>query len=221
MFALAAWALPYALAPRGARQPEAAWYQLLSEPGGGYSLARVQLLLWSLPVVVIYGAMSVASRSFLSIDTQLQILLGLSGATTFISTAASPPDAERTSGAPSLSDMVTDWNGHGDVSRFQYLLLSLFGAVVVVVSFLQKLELPQIPTELLWLVGGSQATYVATKAVKQAQATTASAGGSPAREALVVSAPATLVPLANAPEGEAVPAPPELATADGSIRLPG
>lgn len=224
VFALVALLLPYALAPPGVeRRP--AWCDLLSEQGDGYSLARVQLLLWSVPVAVIYGAASVVNRSFMSIDTQLQILLGLSGATTFISTAASPAPADRVNGAPAaLSDMVSDWDGQGDVSRFQYLLLSLFGVVVVVVSFLQKLELPQIPTELLWLVGGSQATYIATKAVKQAQrpAPVAARGGpAPPAPPTVVGAPGTLVALAAAPTGEVVSAPVELGTTDGSIRLPG
>jgi hypothetical protein len=217
VFALVAVLLPYALADGASPKP---WYQLLSEQDGGYSLARVQLLLWSVPVIVIYGAVSAVSRSFMSIDSQLQILLGLSGVTTFLSTAASPAPVERgTSSSAALSDLVTDWNGQGDVSRYQYLLLSLFGSIVLVVSFLQKLELPHIPTELLYLVGGSQATYVVTKAVKQAQGTMPAKGGEPPPP-VVIGAPGGLVKLSAAPVGQVIRAPSEVATTDGSICLP-
>jgi hypothetical protein len=221
VFALVVLLLPYAMS-RDSGQELGPWYLLLSEPNGGYSLARIQLLLWSLPVAVLYSAMSAVNRSFLSIDPQLQLLLGLSGITTFLSTAASPPSSEGTTiSNAALSDMVTDWDGHGDVSRYQYLVLSLLGSLVLVVSFLQRLDFPDVPTELLYLVGGSQVTYIATKAVKQAKSTAQAPAANAPGPTPVTSAPSALVALAAAPEGHVVEAPEEVATVDGSVRMPG
>ncbi|HEU4582579.1 MAG TPA: hypothetical protein VFS67_30190 [Polyangiaceae bacterium] len=220
VFALVVLLLPYAMS-RDSEQKLGPWYQLLSEPHGGYSLARIQLLLWSLPVAVLYSALSAADRSFLSIDTQLQLLLGTSGITTFLSTAASPPSEGATISSAALSDMVTDWDGHGDVSRYQYLVLSLLGSLVLVVSFLQKLDFPDVPAELLYLVGGSQITYIATKAVKQAKSSAPASGTSTPGPTPVTTAPSALMALAAAPEGHVVEAPAEVATVDGSVRLPG
>jgi hypothetical protein len=155
--------LPYAL--RGGR---GAWYALLSEATGGYSLSRVQLLIWFLPAAVLYGALSFTFRRFVDIGPQLAVLLGLSGATTLLGTAASPSQPA-TPVAPvtaDLQDLVNDWSSHPDVSRYQCLLLSLVGSIVMVAAFWRNLEMPTIPTAVIYLIAGSQGTYIATKAVK-------------------------------------------------------
>jgi hypothetical protein len=133
-------------------------------------------------------------------DTTLAVLLGLSGATTLLSTAASPPVASRpvtpTSSTPGVReqsppapfaiamlpamkvgeiqsfdarDLVTDWQGSGDISRYQYLLLSLVGATIFTIAFLRTVRIPTIPEQFLYLIAASQATYLGTKAVKAAK----------------------------------------------------
>jgi hypothetical protein len=159
--------LPYGLGPEEAGQLGGPWYQLLSEAGGGYSLARVQLLVWFLPTTILYGALSFTLHSFVEISAQLTILMGLSGATTLLGTAASPPPAAGAAPvAPDLRDVVTDWNSHADLSRYQYLLLSLVGATIMVAAFWRNLAMPDVPAQFLYLLAGSQGTYLATKAVK-------------------------------------------------------
>ncbi len=69
---------------------------------------------------------------------------------------------------PKLSDLVTDWRQQGDLSRYQYLLLSIVGAITMVAAFATSFRLPAVPQQLLILLGASQATYVGTKAVKNA-----------------------------------------------------
>lgn len=156
-------------------KPVGPWTSLLSESTGGFSLSRVQLLLWFLPIVVLYAALCASLRKFASMDTNVALLLGLSGATGAVGTAASPAQTDRAVAAqggiepPSLNQLVQDWNGNGDVSRYQYLLLSLLGVVAMIVSFFQEMQFPAIPKELLYVVGASQATYVGTKAVKASQ----------------------------------------------------
>lgn len=170
--------IPYVLeAGKGVRDtsaiPVKPWYYLLSEAAGGYSLARVQLLIWFAPAVVLYGGLCVSLHQFVEIDTTMAVLLGLSGATTLLGTAANPPAAAVPQpGAPveppKLSDLVTDWRQHGDLSRYQYLLLSIVGAITMVAAFAASFRLPAVPQQFLVLLGASQATYVGTKAVKNA-----------------------------------------------------
>jgi hypothetical protein len=174
--------------------PVGAWYFLLSERGGGLSLSRVQLLIWFLPAIAIYAGLSIPLHKFAPMDTTLAVLLGLSGATTLLGTVASPasPAAPQGQKAPSVptgpfygaqtatgttppdetiakfdpSDLVTDWRGDGDMSRYQYLLLTLVGATVFSIAFLGSMRIPTIPDQFLYLIGASQATYLGTKAVK-------------------------------------------------------
>ena len=46
------------------------------------------------------------------------------------------------------------------------LLVSFVGACVLISGFLQNLEFPVLPQQLLYLVAVSQGTYLTTKAVK-------------------------------------------------------
>ena len=223
-FLIVAIIIPYALQPNSTTPGTfGPWYQLLSETSGGYSLARVQLLLWFLPVAVLYGAFSFVTRSFMPIGTQLGIIFGLSGATTLLGTAASPADhGQPADTSPTLSDLVTDWKGHGDVSRYQNLLLSAFGAIVLVVSFLSKLEFPEIPTQFLYLVATSQGTYLATKAVKQSKADDPAVPPAPtAPEAsLVKHAPAQITPTGPTAPPNTLEAPTGMGTLEGSFTQP-
>ena len=76
-----------------------------------------------------------------------------------------------TSDVPNLDagDLVSDWQGGGDVSRYQYLLVSLVGATVFTIAFLRTVRIPAIPEQFLYLIAASQATYLGTKAVKAAK----------------------------------------------------
>jgi hypothetical protein len=204
--------LPYAL--RGGR---GAWYALLSEAAGGYSLSRVQLLIWFLPAAVLYGALSLTLHRFVDVGPQLVVLLGLSGATTLLGTAASPsqPAGPGDPVTADLQDIVSDWSSHPDLSRYQCLLLSLVGSIVMIAAFWRTLEMPVIPAAFIYLIAGSQSTYVATKAVKAGKA--ASYGGTaPNLGAGGASGPAAPPVVTPAP-ANATPAPVGTARAAGSF----
>lgn len=70
---------------------------------------------------------------------------------------------------PQPRDLVEDFQGFGDVSRYQYLLLCLGGALTFLVSFLQTWQIPNLPSQMLALVAGSQATYLVVKGIKTMQ----------------------------------------------------
>jgi hypothetical protein len=228
--------LPFGLGVDQAGQLGGPWYQLLSEAGGGYSLARVQLLVWFLPTIILYGALSFTLHSFVEISAQLAVLMGLSGATTLLGTAASPPAAAGAAPvAPDLRDVVTDWNSHGDLSRYQYLLLSLVGATIMVAAFWRNLAMPDVPSQFLYLLAGSQGTYVATKAVKGAAFLNAAGSGGASTVAGAASAPPAPstpnAPLSGAgastptspvpAPATSSPAPAGTATTAGSFQLAG
>jgi hypothetical protein len=210
---------PSALTPRpGASQGP--WAHLVSERGGGMSLGRVQFLIWVLPPTILYGALSLVSHALAPIDTQLAILLGLSGATTTLGAASNPPAADVSPETPPrLADLVQDWDARPDLSRYQYLLLSGVASIVIVAAFLQNLQFPAIPTPLLYLVAASQGTYLATKAVKTSrQDAQTSDQGSQGLTAIISAAPSALrlgaaeISLVDAPPGEASP--------EGSMEVP-
>ncbi len=182
------------------RKTRLPWYSLLAEPGGGFSLSRVQLLLWFAAAFVSYSALSLPICSFIPLTPQFAVLLGLSAATTVLGGALSPSAAqastsapvstptlsspppephppfrpERSAASPGTSevpppdpaDLVSDWRGNGDVTRYQYLLLSLVGAILLLLTVARELTLPSIPEQFLYLLAISQGTYVATKGVK-------------------------------------------------------
>jgi len=212
LFLVVAVLLPYGLGPEQAGQVGGPWYQLLSEAGGGYSLARVQLLVWFLPTAILYGALSFTLHSFVEISAEIAVLIGLSGATTLLGTAASPaPAVGAAPVSPDLRDIVTGWNSHGDLSRYQYLLLSIVGATIMIAAFWRNLAMPSVPSQFLYLLAGSQGTYVATKAVKTAVLSPAAASGATNAAALAsaVPAPATakVAPVGTATdEGSFIPA---------------
>ncbi len=204
---------PFAIASNEVRRP---WYRLLSEPAGGLSLGRVQFLIWFLPAAVFWGAESLVAHGPAPMDMQLAVLLGLSGATTTLGAASNPKAADDSDDAAMhLSDLVQDWNCRGDLSRYQYLFLSLIGSLVLSVGFLQHLEFPAIPVPLLYLVAASQGTYIATKAIK----TTRQGDDDAIGPSIVISmAPSTL--RLGVGRCERVPAPKGHATPEGDMVVP-
>lgn len=264
-------ALPYALFSTNANDNEqqnirdedghviSPWYYLLSEPHGGYSLARVQLLLWFGTALVIYVTICIRAGAFLDVSDTMALLLGLGGGTVLLSTAATPAtkpgeagstttdpqkgetgsvpfykqlleayhqaaaaqeqqaaaangtpagagpttvatkpsnplmdtldfmvkngpvllaaqdrpapaDSARKIMRPDWRDLITDFDDHGDLSRYQYLLLCIVSVVFLVAQAIQKPDvMPVLPEKFIWLVVASQAAYVGTKAVKTAK----------------------------------------------------
>ncbi len=142
------------------------WMHLLSEPGGGYSLSKTQLAIWWVPAMVITGAILAIKLDGTNLPASFAVLLGLSSATGALGVAASPRMIAEKTTPNALTDLVKDWQDTGDFSRYQYLMLSVVGSASVIIAFILEARLMEIPTELLALIGASQTTYLATKAIK-------------------------------------------------------
>lgn len=176
------------------------WAYLLSEPNGGYSLAKMQLAVWWIPAIVIVGGVFAVKLESTVVPSTFAVLLGLAGATTALGAATSPNSTfgrsslqlvavkdfprphsryalaggvvERATTKAEFTDLVSDWQNQGDFSRYQYLVLAAIGSCVVMVAFFLDGRLIDVPKEFLALVAASQATYLGTKAVKSAKAGT-------------------------------------------------
>lgn len=232
-------------------QPISSWYFLLSEPNGGYSLSRLQFLIWFLPAFAIWVGASIKAGDLIPLTTQWLTLLGVAGGTSILGSltsvgasaantasaqtvppsgggqpaaAQTPPSSAsilaslsqaavgeqaedpelrlatvqqllaqysaQTAAAqaapaaapavdpavasssqilpPRLRDAIEDFDGHGDVTRYQYLLLSFFLATSLVVLFWHGGgELPVINENLWPFVAASSGSYLGTKFVKQ------------------------------------------------------
>lgn len=254
------------------------WYYMLSDPTGGWNLARVQLTIWFFPIFALYTAFSIRDNQLVAMSQSTAILLGLGGATSILSAAMTGPTAPTTAarssppGAPTAApqspapdlaevaaaasspaqssdpyltilqayhdaatilkstdadpntqtkalqsfvavaptllalqsrgttaatvmapeagasssgeksavsalvwprpnavDLVTDSTGHGDFSRYQYLLLCLLGAGLSLVHGIGTGTMPDLPNEFLYLIGASQTAYLGTAAIKRWQ----------------------------------------------------
>lgn len=72
----------------------------------------------------------------------------------------------KTPGTPSASDLISDDNGNVDLYDSQYVLFNILALLIVIVSFAAHADkgLPDIPTFLAILTGGSALTYSVNKA---------------------------------------------------------
>lgn len=157
-------ALPYTLVSDDSAQKHGAFYALLVD-NGKLSLGRFQFLLWFAPAFGMYAALSVPLAEFAPMTSTLALLLGLSGITAGLSAGARNPTPP--SGGARMSQVVEGDNEQPEVSRYQYLVLSLLGSIVLTVAFLRTLAVPDIPAEFLFLVGASQGTFVLNKKVTE------------------------------------------------------
>jgi hypothetical protein len=70
-------------------------------------------------------------------------------------------------GTPALSDLISDDGGSTDLYDFQYVLFNILALLIVVVSFCSHPAngLPDMPSFLAILTGGSALTYTVNKAI--------------------------------------------------------
>lgn len=73
----------------------------------------------------------------------------------------------KTPGTPSASDLISNDNGNTDLYDFQYVLFNILALLIVVISFGAHPQngLPDIPSFLAILTGGSALTYTVNKAI--------------------------------------------------------
>jgi len=145
-------------------------------PVGGYSLSLAQVLLWT--CVTVFGLVYVywLTASFLDISAQVLVLLGIGGGTA-LSTKLSRSQVPARylqllpKRRPALRDLV--WRagrpGGPDLFKVQMLAFTLLTAYIVVVEIARKYAFPDIPANLVALMGVSSAAYVGNKVVQKGE----------------------------------------------------
>jgi hypothetical protein len=67
---------------------------------------------------------------------------------------------------PSFTDFFAEGSGYGDISLYQSFVMCVITAVVFVVSFFDTWKVPDIPDQVLQLLGTSLAVYLGVKGIK-------------------------------------------------------
>lgn len=145
-------------------------------PLGTYSISRTQILVWT--YVTIFGLIYVywLTESFLDITSQVLMLLGIGGSTAIGSkinaiskTYEVPPKylnlVERKR-IPRLNDLIST-EGRPSIFKFQMLVFTLLTAYMVVVEIAKNYAFPQIPENLIALMGISSAVYIGNEITQE------------------------------------------------------
>jgi len=145
---------------------------------GQASLARFQVFLFTLVLLGVYAYAFAASQEPPEVSNSVLALTGITLAGSTLAAAASRPSLDGANRLwlngtgvlrsvrriPRWSDLVTG-DGEIDITRVQALGFSLFAATALVVNGAQNLGSFEIPEQLNYLIGLSQAVYVAGKAL--------------------------------------------------------
>jgi hypothetical protein len=145
---------------------------------GTASLARFQVLLFTVVLLGVYAYAFAAAQEAPTVSASVLALAGITLAGSTVAAAASKPSLEpanrmwlygtgvipRVRRTPVWTDLIAS-EGEVDITRMQALGFSLFAAVAVVFQGAQDLGSFTIPEQLNYLIGLSQAVYIAGKAL--------------------------------------------------------
>ena len=149
---------------------------LLVDSRERYSLNHFQLLTWTLLVLSTMIASFVSSGfdvAALEIPPQLVVLMGISLGSAAASGAVKSlkdgmPGVTIPHGNPMPSQILLEEEGRNankvvSVTKFQSVAFTVVGALVFTVLTLKAQDYPVVPEQVLWLLGTSQAGYIAGK----------------------------------------------------------
>lgn len=154
--------------PLGRLNPIAIGGDLIRQQNGKYSLSNLQVLLWTMMVLFSLTFAWVSTGELLLLSNDVLKMLGIVGGSSILARTADRLDPGYNAAAsaptePTKKDLVADKDGHFDLLRFQMLSFTLFSLVYSLASVLRSDGLPELPESLYWLMGISNATYVAGK----------------------------------------------------------
>lgn len=146
------------------------------EPPAGqrrpYSLARVQMAVWTMAILMAWMLLYVLRHSMDTIPASLVTLLGISAGTGF---AATQVGDSALRGGPTVSrgfllDVLSTEAGV-TFHRFQMLAFTVVMVAVFCRQAISYMTMPEFPPTLLTLMGISSATYVGFKFTEQPRQT--------------------------------------------------
>ncbi len=151
---------------------------IMQDAFGHCSLARFQVLLFTLVLSGVYTYVMVRTGSLPNLSVSVLGLLGITLAGSSLARVAEGPVVDtpnriwllgtgvldQTPRLPCWRDLIAG-EGEIDVTRVQALAFTIFAAAALVVNGTGDLESFQIPDQINYLMGISQAVYVAGKAL--------------------------------------------------------
>lgn len=145
-------------------------------PIGSYSISLTQIIIWT--YVTIFGLVYVywLTGSFLDITSQVLMLLGIGGGTAITSKINSVSKLYEVPSKylnlvekrriPQLGDLIST-AGNLNIFKFQILVFTLLVAYVVVIEIAKRYSFPQIPENLIILMGISSAVYIGNEVTQE------------------------------------------------------
>lgn len=135
-----------------------------------FSLSRTQLAVWTVIVAVSYIFIALVTGELAPLTTSTLMLLGISGATSAVAGIIDNNDKlnghirQQDLGTTHsfLSDILSDSNGVS-VHRFQMVVFNMILGIFFFKQVLSRLEMPEFDSNLLILMGISNATYTGLK----------------------------------------------------------
>jgi len=139
-----------------------------------YSISLLQILLWTSITIFSYIYVYLIRGEFILLSNQILILLGISGGTSLAAKAAAivrwrdipgkyfkseEGDLRDDPRKPKLSDYVSI-SGLPNLFKFQILGFTLITGIIVVLELIKTSNFPEIPEELLTLMGISGSIYI-------------------------------------------------------------
>lgn len=151
---------------------------IMQDAFGHCSLSRFQVLLFTLVITGVYAYVMVRTGSLPNLSNSVLGLLGITLAGSALARVAEGPVVETpnrlwllgtgvldpTPRLPRWEDLITG-EGEIDVTRVQALAFTVFAAAALVVNGTGDLARFEIPDQINYLMGISQAVYVAGKAL--------------------------------------------------------
>jgi multisubunit Na+/H+ antiporter MnhG subunit len=153
---------------------------LMQDSFGTCSLARFQVLLFTLVLTGVYAYVLARTGELSGLSNTVLALLGITLAGSTLARATGGPVVDTpnrlwligtgvldaTPRAPAWRDLIAS-DGEIDVTRVQAVAFSLFAAAALVINGTTNLAGFEIPQEINYLMGISQVVYIAGKALPQ------------------------------------------------------
>jgi hypothetical protein len=153
---------------------------LMQDSFGNCSLARFQVLLFTLVLTGVYAYVLARTGELSGLSTTVLALLGITLAGSTLARATGGPVVDTpnrlwllgtglldgTPRVPAWRDLIAS-DGEIDVTRVQAVAFSLFAAAALVINGTTNLAGFEIPQEINYLMGLSQVVYIAGKALPQ------------------------------------------------------
>lgn len=210
------------------------WFSMLLDGTNHFSLPKIQVFGWTL--LLAFGYTYFALTRWLVMDdgsipdfpSSLLILMGVTSGGALISMSQNNNDANRTwTDTPKIRDVVYEGE-QLSLSKLQLILFTII-AMTLYITYLADDQLvfhgmPEVPTNLLLLMGISQGGAIAGKTVESTEATNMRNATASQQPSTPSAAPQPITPAPPVPEvpqaPDAPPAPEETSSEDSSPQDP-